>query len=99
MFHAAQDELFKRRSRKLTDKMIADSKELRDSEIARSNSELDRQSIMLMAAILIATAIGSISHSLLRGRARPIVTIASAIKAPAGSDLDMDIPERISGMK
>jgi len=78
---------------KLTDKMIADSKELRDSEIARSNSELDRQSIMLMAAILIATAIGSIfSFIVARAIARPIVTIASAIRRLAGSDLDMDIP-------
>jgi len=81
--------------------MIADSKELRDSEIARSNSELDRQSIMLMAAILIATAIIVVSsHSLLRGRLPADCHHCQCDQAPRRHDLDIGLfPERISGMK
>jgi methyl-accepting chemotaxis protein len=77
---------------KLADDIADTIKELRDKEIARANSHLERQSLLLTAAVSIAVLGGCLIAFLIGGGiARPIVAIAGSIKRISAGDLEIAV--------
>jgi methyl-accepting chemotaxis protein len=78
---------------KLADDITEIIKEFRDQEIARANMHLERQGIILAAAVSVAVLIACLVAVLIgSGIARPIVAIASSIKRISAGDLDVTVP-------
>jgi methyl-accepting chemotaxis protein len=77
----------------ITEEYIQLSKQVRDREVVRVDNMLDRQSMILMALVMISVLIGSVV-SILVGHviAKPVAAMASAIQRIAGGDFDVDVP-------
>ena len=78
---------------KLMDEITGLSKGLRDREVVSANASLDRQHMVLIGVMAIAVLIGCLVSIIVGGIiARPVVSIASAIKRIAHGDVGVTIP-------
>jgi methyl-accepting chemotaxis protein len=77
----------------LSKEMTENSNDTRDREVAGADDELNRQAIVLVAAILTAV-VGGCLVSLIMGRgiARPVVGLTDAIARMAQGDFDRTLP-------
>jgi methyl-accepting chemotaxis protein len=92
MFNMSAERSFEQIA-KLTDELTEVSNEVRDLEIARANSRLDKQALTLAAVMLAAIVIGCLISFLVSGSiAGPVVRIAEAIKRIARHDFAVEIP-------
>lgn len=77
----------------LTDELMQLSKQARDREVVRVETNLDEQGTFLAALVLIAVLIGcAVSFLVSRAITKPITTIANVIQRIAGGDLDVAVP-------
>jgi methyl-accepting chemotaxis protein len=75
------------------DELSAVSKETRDFEIARANSKLHQQEVLLAGGIAGAVVIGCLIAFLVSaGIARPVVRMAEAIQSIAHGNYDIEVP-------
>ncbi len=78
---------------KLMDEITSASKGLRDHEVAGAKASLDRQQMLLIGVMLVAVLVGCLVSIIVGGIiARPVVSIASAIKRIAQGDFSVTIP-------
>src|SRR5262245_16958566 len=78
---------------KLMDEITAMSNQMRDREVASANASLDRQQAVLIAVMAMAMLIGCLVSLVVSGGiARPVVSIADAIKRIARGDVGVAIP-------
>ncbi len=77
----------------LTDDLTKAANTHRDNRVASNNAELDRQTTLLLAIVVIMIAIGGVASLLIsRGISRPVMGIAAAIKRMAEGDFDSVLP-------
>ena len=79
---------------KITEEMSEVSRDLRDREIARANTKLDGQELILTLTALVAVSIGCLVSLLVsRGISTPVVQIADVIKRIANDKFGVIVPD------
>ncbi len=77
----------------LTDQLTQAANDHRDDKVAGNDAELERQTTVLMAIVLIVIAVGAAASLFIsRGISRPVMGIAAAIKRMAAGDFDTALP-------